>query len=274
MAELLALASALCFGVTHFVNGLVARRHHGVTVAAYAQLAGTAFSLVLVVVLPAGSPTAAALLWGAVSGLGTGVGVAFLYRAMGRGPISVVVPISDVGAVAIPVLVGLTLLGDRLSVPALIGVAAALPAIWLVSGGAGLSSPGTADAVIAGIGFAVQFLAMGQVAADTGLWPTALSRIVSVLVVVVLVAAVHAPRALPFTPSLATLGAGTLGTLAIVLYLYATQQQLLTIAVVLSALYPAIPVLLGLFVLRERITRQQTVGLAAAALAIALISLR
>jgi drug/metabolite transporter (DMT)-like permease len=42
--------------------------------------------------------------------------------------------------------------------------------------------------------------------------------------------------------------------------------------VVLTALYPAIPVLLGLIVLREHVTRRQAVGLALAAAAIALIA--
>lgn len=41
MGELLALLSALCFGITHFVNGLVSRRHDGLTVALHAQLGGT-----------------------------------------------------------------------------------------------------------------------------------------------------------------------------------------------------------------------------------------
>jgi drug/metabolite transporter (DMT)-like permease len=45
---------------------------------------------------------------------------------------------------------------------------------------------------------------------------------------------------------------------------------LLAIAVVLSALYRAVPVLLRLLVLRERVTRTQTVGLVGAAAAIAL----
>ena len=47
----------------------------------------------------------------------------------------------------------------------------------------------------------------------------------------------------------------------------------MTIAVVLSSLYPAIPVLLGVTVLRERLTPKQAAGLAAAGAAIALLIL-
>ncbi|MGV9855448.1 EamA family transporter [Streptomyces sp. NPDC003442] len=67
--------------------------------------------------------------------------------------------------------------------------------------------------------------------------------------------------------------AGALGTLATILYLLATRRESLSVAVVLSALYPAVPVLLALTFLRERITRPQAVGLLGAGLAIGLIAL-
>ncbi|MFD8455236.1 hypothetical protein ACFV27_03265 [Streptomyces antimycoticus] len=74
MGELLALASALCFGTTHFLSGLVSRRRHGVAVAAWAQTAGTVVSLIPVLLNQGATAPAPALAWGALSGLGTGVG--------------------------------------------------------------------------------------------------------------------------------------------------------------------------------------------------------
>jgi drug/metabolite transporter (DMT)-like permease len=53
----------------------------------------------------------------------------------------------------------------------------------------------------------------------------------------------------------------------------ATRQQLLAAAVVLTALYPVVPVLLGLTVLRERVTWTQTAGLGVAGAAVGLIAL-
>ncbi|MGN9816349.1 hypothetical protein ACTMUQ_13525 [Streptomyces sp. SD11] len=58
------------------------------------------------------------------------------------------------------------------------------------------------------------------------------------------------------------------------LYLEATRQQLMAIATVLSALYPAIPVLLALMLLKGRLNRRRAVGLVCAAPAIGLIALR
>ncbi|MGI3198644.1 hypothetical protein ACRJ4W_08605 [Streptomyces sp. GLT-R25] len=66
---------------------------------------------------------------------------------------------------------------------------------------------------------------------------------------------------------------GMTAALALVLYSHAVQQQLTVIAVALSSFYPAIPVLLGITLLREHVRGTQVVGLAAAGAAIALLAL-
>ncbi|CAM5550391.1 MULTISPECIES: EamA family transporter [Streptomyces] len=280
MSETLALASALCFGVTHFANGLVSRRVDGITVALYAQLAGTAVALVAALSSAGGSATAGDYGFGALSGVGTGVGVAFLYRAMSQGQMSVVVPVSDVGAVALPVLVGVALLGERPAAAAWVGIAAAVPALWLVSqagpspGGGPSGTAGVPAALAASAGFGVQFLAMAQVGAGGGLWPVVVSRVASVLVIAAVLVLYRSPVTMPGRPAAVAAAAGAVGTVAIILYLAATRHQLMAVATVLSALYPAIPVLLALVFLHERLTRWQAAGLVCAAAAIALIALR
>ncbi|WP_410674810.1 EamA family transporter [Amycolatopsis sp. cmx-4-68] len=277
MGNVLALVSALCFGVTHFVSGLVARRAPGMTVSLYAQVAGTVVTVPFAVFAGSGTPAVAALGWGALSGAGTGVGVAFLYRALGKGPMSLVVPASDVAAVVLPVLFGLVLLGQRLSFAALAGVGCAIPALWLVSRSpgpsAGRTAAGIPDAFVAGLGFAVQFVALSRIPAEAGFWPVVLSRAVSVVAIAGLVAATRAPWRLPSRLLGPSAFAGACGSAAIVLYLLAAQQQLLAVATVLAALYPAVPVLLALVFLRERLSRAQVAGLLGAGAAIALVSL-
>ncbi|NKQ56911.1 DMT family transporter [Amycolatopsis sp. K13G38] len=280
MGELMALFAAVCFGVTHFVNGLAARRAPALTVSLFAQVGGTVVTVLAALVWTSAAASPAELCWGALSGAGTGVGVAFLYRAMSRGALSVVVPISDVGAVAIPVLVGFALLGERPGVMSAVGVALALPAIWLTSAepappGQHRTTPAPAlrDALIAGVGFAVQFLGMTRVPLAAGLWPVAASRVVSVVVIIALIAGSRPGLRVPGGWAITTAGAGALGSVAIVLYWVASHQQLVAIATVLSALYPAIPVVLALVVLRERIGRRQVAGLCGAAGAIALLAL-
>jgi len=282
MGESLALVSALCFGITHFVNGLLSRRVDGMTVALHAQLGGTALALVLATSLSGGSASLADYGWGALSGVGTGVGVAFLYRAMSQGAMSVVVPVSDVGAVALPVLVGVVLLGERPAALVWVGMAAVLPALWLVSQDTprtarerkGAMSEGVPNALVASTGFGLQFLAMAQVDGDSGLWPVVLSRVVSVTVIACVLAPYGGRWTMPAGAWAAAVAAGMVGTAAIVLYLEATARQLMAVATVLSSLYPAVPVVLALLFLGERLNRRQGFGLVCAALAIGLIALR
>jgi drug/metabolite transporter (DMT)-like permease len=275
VGELLALTSAACFGTSHFLSGVFSRRADGLTVACYAQAAGTVLSLLLVP-FDGPAPGIPALAWGALSGAGTAVGVGFLFRAMGNGPLSVVVPLSDVGAVTLPVLVGLLFLGERPSASALAGIVLALPAIWLVSRADGARSgiAGMSGALVAGAGFAVQFLAMARIPAEAGLWPVVVSRVVSVVVLAAMPALTGVPVRLDRKALSGVAVSGSLGTLAIVLYLWATQRQLMSVATVLSALYPAIPVVLGLVLLSERVNRRQVVGLLCAGAAIGLIALK
>ncbi|MFI9405115.1 EamA family transporter [Nocardia sp. NPDC052316] len=277
VGELLALASAVCFGTTHFLSALLSRRADATAVALYAQLGGSVLILAAVPLVAAPHVTASALAWGALSGIGTGLGVTFLYRGVSGGRLSVVVPLSDVGALMLPVLVGVLLLGERPSLLSWAGIAAAGPAMWLVSRSCDDDddrlSGGSVDGLIAGAGFALQFIALARIDSAAGLWPLVVSRFASVLAILPLAVGGHASLRMNPRLLLGAVGTGALGTAGVVLYTWATWQQLLAIAVVLAALYPVIPVVLGLTVLRERVSRTQVVGLVLAAAAITGIAL-
>jgi drug/metabolite transporter (DMT)-like permease len=77
---------------------------------------------------------------------------------------------------------------------------------------------------------------------------------------------------MPLPQAAGAAGTGIIAALALVCYLYAVQQQLAVIAVVLSSLYPAVPVLLGLTLLREHLTPRQAAGLLGAGAATALLT--
>ncbi|WP_163504948.1 DMT family transporter [Fodinicola acaciae] len=271
MGEAFALSAALCFGVTHFVCGVLAKRSDGVTVALYGQISGTIASVPL---LWLGSSSPGALGWGALSGLGTAAGIGCLYLAMGRGAVSIAAPASDLGAAVLPVLVGIVFLAERPAVFALVGMVAALPAIYLVSrgketGASDLSSLGLA--LLAGVGLGTHFVAIGAIGPHDGFAPIVVSRLVSVLPLAFL-AAVRSKLTMPAKPMVGAAAAGVVGTLATVLYFVATRSELVATAAVLSALYPAIPVVLALVFLRERISRRQVAGLLCAGAAIGLIA--
>ncbi len=66
--------------------------------------------------------------------------------------------------------------------------------------------------------------------------------------------------------------AGLLAAVAVLAFLLATQTGLLTVAAVLTSLYPAVTILLAALVLKERIHRAQGVGLGLCAVAVALVA--
>jgi drug/metabolite transporter (DMT)-like permease len=281
MTVLLALASAVAYGLSDFFGGMLSRRTSVWPVAVMAQVGGAVFVLVPALFLP-GEPGVTALLWGALSGVGSGVGTVFLYRGLSTGRMSVVAPLSGVGAAVLPVLVGL-LGGERPQLLAWLGIACALPAIWLVSAGEGdegltgepvsRSSTGVLDGVLAGVGFGLLFAALGQVPEEAGIVPAGLGLAVATPVIIVVAMALGHPWLPRDRHAFSATGVGALGAGATVLFQLATQSGLLTIAAVLSSLYPAFTVLLAVLVLREQIHRGQAFGLALAGLAVTLVAL-
>ena len=280
MAVVLALFSALAYGLSDFVGGLLSRRTSAWAVAVVGQTSSTVVTAALAVFVP-GGPQPADFAWALLGGVGAGMGTGFLYRGFSSGRMSVVAPVSAVGAALVPVLVG-AFTGERPTLLVWAGVVAALPGIWLVS-----STPedpmqagepresvaaGLVDGILAGLGFGVLFAALGQVPDGAGWWPLTLSQAVSVVAVALLAAALRADwRPRGRTVRLAAL-CGPLGATATGAFLLATQHGFLTVAGVLASLYPASTVLLAALVLKEHIHRAQGVGLVLCGLAVAFVA--
>ncbi|MFB9314809.1 DMT family transporter [Nocardioides plantarum] len=276
MAVLLSLCAAIAYGLSDFVGGVVSRRVSPWTIAFTSQVGGGLVALVLGVVV-GGDPRPVDVGWAVLAGVGNGVGTAFLYRGLAAGRMGVVAPVSGVGAALVPLVVGLTT-GERPGLLAWLGILAALPAIWLVArepapdDQPAVSAAGLVDGVLAGLGFGVLFAALGQIPEDSGFLPLALNSVVGAGVVA-LVATVLAQPWVPRQPTAYVgLVSGALGSAATGLFLVATQTGYLTVAAVITSLYPAFTVLLAALLLRERIHRDQAVGLALCAVAVGLIA--
>ncbi|MFI0485804.1 EamA family transporter [Actinomadura sp. 9N215] len=272
---LLALASALAYGVADVAGGLLSRRADFRSVALLGQVGGLVCAVVAALFVPVDGMDASSLGWGALSGVGTGLAMVFLYRGIGRGDMSVVVPVSAVGGVALPVVVGVAVLGDRPSMPAWAGIAVVLPALWLVSRSDsdehGRVRAAIGNGLVAGAGIGIQYLALAQAGDGAGVWPVAAGRVAAVLAIAPLL----------WTPgfriptgrtALWSAANGGLAAAALVCYLLATREQLVVIAVVLSSLYPVVPVLLGVTALRERLSAAQAAGLVGAGAAVLLLT--
>lgn len=283
---LLALVAAVAYGVSDFLAGLATKRLHAIVVALVATLAATAITLVAAVPTEARAISPEALAWGAASGLGSAFGGVMLYRGLGRGRMAVVAPVSALGAAVLPVIVGVVT-GERPSTVAWVGVAVALPAIWLVSRPAepdgraaaprgGLLQSDLVDGLLAGAGFALLFIGLDQAGDAAGLWPVVAGEAAAIALLIVVAIAGLATSAIPRAGAdrstlATTVVAGLLGGVASTTYFVATHDGLLSIVAVVASLYPAVTVILAATVLRETVGRWQLLGLAAALVAIACI---
>ena len=270
------LFAAVSYGLADFVGGAASKRTSPWAVALVAQVAGAAALLLLSLVV-GGSPTRGDLAWGTAAGLFNGVGTAFLYRGLSGGRMGVVAPVSGVGAASLPVVVGL-LTGERPAPLVWIGIAAALPGIWLVSREAPEAAQvpgrgsGLLDGALAGLGFGALFACLAQIPERAGYAPLVLNQVVGG-VAIVAVALLMGGSWVPREPA-ALLGVvgGLLAAIATGAFLLATQTGFLTVAAVLASLYPAVTVVLAATVLREHVHRGQAWGLVLCLVAVGLVA--
>lgn len=277
MAVVLALVSAVLYGVSDFVGGLASRRTSVWPVGLLACF-GAFLGAVVIAVAQPGDPTTSDIAWGLLAGVGSGSGTAFLYRGLASGRMGVVAPVSAVGAVLLPLLIGL-LAGERPAAVAWAGIVLAFPGIWLVASpetadrAASGVRDGLLDGVLAGVGFGLLFAALGQVPDTAGYWPLVANQGTSVLSLAA-VALVVGGDVVPRRPAdVWGLVPGVLATLAVLFFILATHHGLLSLAAVITSLYPAFTVLLAIVVLRERVHTTQSVGLALCAACVVCVSL-
>lgn len=277
MAVLLALGAAIAYGLSDFVGGVASRRTSVWPVALTACL-GAALGTVVLALLVPGDPTAADFAWGLLGGVGSGTGTAFLYRGFARGRMGVVAPVSAVGAALLPAALAVAT-GERPTAVVWVGMLVALPGIWLVSrepaptGAEGTSAEGLLDGLLAGLGFGLLFAALGQVPEGAGFWPVMGTQVVSLVAVAAAALALGGNPVPRRRADWWGLAAGGLATLAVVGFMLARQQGLLSVAAVLTSLYPAATVLLATLVLHERLHRAQSVGLLLCAVSVVCVAL-
>lgn len=284
-----ALACAIVYGVADYCGGRASRSAASATVSLVGQATSLILGLVVVVVMGTRLPAAHDLAWGATAGVASAVALSAFYHALSHGAMTVVAPITAVTSAALPVAVGL-FAGERPRVSAFIGMGLAVLAVALVSGAVGSRREHTAPstvllALLAGVGFAVIFVALDRTSSVSGVWPLVASRSVSVLLVGAFVLATtgqqrrsaDSPCGVAGTapPSrmwhLAML-AGLLDMSANGLYLLAAHRGLLSVIVVVVALYPVSTVCLAFGLDQERVSKSQALGMVLAVGALILVS--
>ena len=128
-------------------------------------------------------------------------------------------------------------------------------------------------ALASGLFFGLFYIAFSRVSDDAGMWPVTIERTAAALVLILLALLltrgpiVGVRRLLPPVLVIAVLEVA-----AVVPLLLALQRGPVAIASVVASLYPVTTVLLAGFVLRERLSRLQYVGVVCALVSVALVS--
>jgi drug/metabolite transporter (DMT)-like permease len=273
-AALLAVGSAVCYGVSNFVGPRLARDLPLYVVLISGQIVALAVSGLLVLTeLDRAGPSLDEVAAAFAAGAGNALGLLAFYRAAAVGPLSIAAPLGSLGAI-VPVVVGVAQ-GEGLSGLKLAAIALAMTGVALaarrgtprgvrVGGGGGDRRAAAGWALVSSVGFGV-FLAGMSPAADAGIfWAVALSRVSLLAIFVAVALRFGAPlrvagRDLPrvAVPGLLLFG----GTL---LYTAATREGDLSVVAVLGSMFPVVTVALAFALLGERLTRLQGAGAAAA----------
>ncbi|HEV2258114.1 MAG TPA: EamA family transporter [Streptosporangiaceae bacterium] len=275
MGILLALAAAVLYGGSDFGGGLAARRLGSLRVSIVGSAAATLLAWATLLLVGGPGPSLRAVAWGLASGLAGGAGTLVLYRGLARGQMSVVGPLSAVGAAVVPVAAGVAL-GERPSLLSVAGVLVALPAIVLVAASGsvrGKLGAGLLDGLAAGLAFGILFIGLAQAGQHAGLWPVASEQTGTLLITLAIAVKTREPLRIPLRAAGLPVLVGASGMAATLAYFYATHFSMLAIAAVLVSLYPGVTVLLARTLLHERFTPAQRAGLGLCALAVAAIAL-
>ena len=292
LAIVLALASAIGYGGSDFAAGLASRSAPVIQITLLASAVSAVFVAAALPFAASPGPSAAALAWGFVAGIGGTLGAFALYLGFRHAAFSVAAPLSAVAAAGFSVLAGL-LYGERPTALALTGIVLALPAIVSVSvsaGGeeaeeaaaeegaatgthAGRPAAGVLLGLLAGVGFALLFIGLDRAGSGSGLWPVVAATVGEFAAALVAAVAVRSFALCGGRARLLAVITGAAGATGTILFFLATHQGFLAVTAVLTSLYPAVTIVLARTVLGERLTALRLGGLVTAGACVTLIAL-
>jgi drug/metabolite transporter (DMT)-like permease len=272
----LSLFAAVFYGVGDFIGGIASRRANAITVLLTSYPVG---GLLMAATLPfiPGHLSLATAGYGVGGGLAGMLGVTLMYTALTLAPMNVISPVTAVLAAIVPVVFGVAT-GERPAVLAWVGIVLGLCAVVLVTRTEQDHPRGPVPrrvlgmALLAGVGFGVYFICLSQADHDSGAWPVVISRLTSAILIIPLAWRMGRLERVRGGLLALTVVAGALDAGANLFFLIATRHGYLSLASVITSLYPAATVLLAIAVLREHTSWLQRAGLGLTAMSIVLIT--
>jgi len=269
------VSSALAWGAGGFCGGLATRRGNLLSVIVFSQLIGAGFLLILSVFFAEEMPAFQLLSIGGIAGVCGTFGLVAFYRGLAVGRMGIVAPISAIVTAVIPVLFAIFNEGLPQTTK-LYGFGIALVSVWFLSHTTRDSKIRFNELylpVLAGFGFSLFFILIDRVSNEAILWPLFAGRLSSVCLMTLLLLKRNQPKVPAKNQLLLIALAGVFETGGAGFFALATRLGRLDISTVLAALYPAVTVLLAWYILKERLLRQQWVGVMIALFALVLISI-
>jgi drug/metabolite transporter (DMT)-like permease len=287
---MLALAAAVLWGGGDFSGGMGSKTAGGSmpgTLRVVLTSHGASFCVLVTLASLRGDqfPHGAPLYWGLLSGVLGGLSLTGFYIALSQGAMGVSAAISGLLAAAIPAGVAIAQEGwpGWLRIA---GFVVAGASIWMIAAGENpeakpVPARTTWLAVLSGAGFGVYFTALKFAGVAGVVWPMATARIGSLTTCSLLLAATAlagrriqtSDQWLPRRAVLWALCTALLDTSGNLFFIASTRAGRLDVAAVLASLYPASTILLAAWMLHEKPTRRQGLGMLVAAAAIVMITL-
>jgi drug/metabolite transporter (DMT)-like permease len=272
LAAALALSASLLWGLGDFVGGLLARRHAVATVAFLTHgsgLLGIGAAAWLIGV------EGSALALGALAGAFGGITLFTFFKAMSLGTMSIVSPLLACGSV---LAFGLAVAaGERPSSVAALGAVVALGGAVLASleetASAGDRRTALGFALVSAAGLGVYLYLLGRASTDGGTISAVFgARVTSSALLLAFAFWLQASFRIgwPAFWVVSLAGLGTAG--AFVLFGYAADLGLISIASVLASLYPAVTVSLAHVFVGERLGKAQLAGVPLVLLGVVLVT--
>ena len=277
---LLALMAAGFWGVGDFSGGMGVKTAGGSVGAALRVVIlshMTSFSVLLIAAYALGDPFphGRLLALGLAAGVAGGTSLSAFYIALSRGAMGASAAISGVLAAAIPAVVSMVADGTpgwRKG----IGFLVAGAAIWMIAAGDAAREDASTTwlAIGAGAGFGIYFVALKYAGAGGVICPMATARMGSISTCALILLGLRGAGTVQISRRVVTwvLSTALFDTSGNLIFIAATRAGRLDVAAVLASLYPASTILLAAWVMKERPTRRQGLGMVVAVVAVVLIA--
>jgi drug/metabolite transporter (DMT)-like permease len=280
----LGLAASVFWGASDFLGGLATRKSHVVRVVAVAH----SLSLAMLLLIAFGShsplPPKPFVLLGLCAGFFGGIALILYYQALSLGEMGLTTALTGLLTAMVPVVFSFVTQGSPKSTQ-IAGFVLAAAAIALIAY-APVSAPrplALGLATLSGLAFGV-FLVVLKIGSVHGVfWQLIFSRMASASLAVVALIGMRVRAGKPSagevpnqqaSPFLLIAGAaGVLEATGSLLYMAAAREGRLDVAAVLASLYPVATIVLAAWILKERTTPSQALGMALALGAVVLVSI-